>query len=319
MKHSHWSLTVAAVLLATAWQGMVPAQAQTRATGFQVGDRILLHVEGDSALTDTFTVVAGPALRLPNIGEVSLAGVQRGDIEAHLTRELGRYINDPVVQARALIRVSVVGEVTRPGFYAVPIDLVLTDALMLAGGATKDARVDRLQILRGNSSLWNGNARQILKRHRESDRARTPFVNFRVAIDKGETARLIMQIARHVDPFPIVLGVEKAGIIHAVRMFIDKHPEICRSRPSDIGGFFEYFFAVQQTVSRNLVAFADRAVHGDTAHAFRPASLCLDRANSVIGRTFVKFLGPTRISSQHGIIVTRKVEGIGVVRAKVPR
>src|SRR5947209_706703 len=160
MKHSHWLLTVAAALLATGLQGMVSAEAQTRATGFQVGDRIRLHVEGDSALTDSFAVVTGPALRLPIIGEVSLAGVQRGDIEAHLTRALGRYINDPVVQARALIRVSVVGEVSRPGFYAVPIDLVLTDALMLAGGATKDARVDRLHIQRGNSSLWSGDALQ---------------------------------------------------------------------------------------------------------------------------------------------------------------
>ena len=160
MKYSHWSLVVAAVLLATGSQGVVPAAAQTRSTGFQVGDRILLNVEGDSVLTDTFTVVAGPALRLPNIGEISLAGVQRGDIEAHLTRALGRYINDPVIQARALIRVSVVGEVTRPGYYAVPIDLVLADALMLAGGATRDARVDRISILRGSSSLWGGDKLQ---------------------------------------------------------------------------------------------------------------------------------------------------------------
>jgi protein involved in polysaccharide export with SLBB domain len=160
MNRSLRSLIVAAALLATGVAGVRQAAAQAPTTGFQVGDRILLHVDGDSALSDTFTVVAGPALRLPNIGEVSLAGVRRGDIEAHLTRELGRYINDPVLQARALIRVSVVGEVTRPGFYAVPIDLVLTDALMLAGGATKDARVDRLHILRGNSSLWTGDALQ---------------------------------------------------------------------------------------------------------------------------------------------------------------
>jgi len=131
------------------------AAAQTR-TPFQIGDRILLHVEGDSVLSDTFTVVAGPALRLPNIGDISLAGVPRADVEAHLTRELGRFIKDAVVQARALIRVSVVGEVMRPGYYAVPIDLVLADALMVAGGATKDARVDELRIMRGNSSLWSG-------------------------------------------------------------------------------------------------------------------------------------------------------------------
>ena len=136
------------------------AAAQTRTTPFQVGDRILLRVEGDSALSDTFTVVAGPALRLPDIGEISLADVPRADLEAHLTRELSRFIKDPVVQARALIRVSVLGEVMRPGYYAVPIDLVLADALMVAGGATKDARVDQLRILRGSASLWSGDQLQ---------------------------------------------------------------------------------------------------------------------------------------------------------------
>lgn len=154
MNRSLYALTVAA-LLSTGGAGVAQLAAQTRGTPFQVGDRILLRVEGDSALSDTFTVVAGPALQLPNIGQVPLAGVQRGDLEAHLTRELGKYIKNPVVQARALIRVSVVGEVTRPGFYAVPTDLVLPDALMLAGGATQDARVDRLSILRGSSAVWN--------------------------------------------------------------------------------------------------------------------------------------------------------------------
>jgi protein involved in polysaccharide export with SLBB domain len=157
MKDSLRSLAITAALLGSGVSG--PA-AQTRTTPFQAGDRILLLVEGDSALSDTFTVVAGPALRLPEIGEISLAGVRRTDLEAHLTRELGRYLKDPVVQARALIRVSVLGEVIRPGYYAVPIDLVLADALMLAGGATQTARVDQMSILRGNSALWSGNTLQ---------------------------------------------------------------------------------------------------------------------------------------------------------------
>jgi len=160
MKRSLWLLTVAAALFATVVAGVAQVSAQTPATAFQVGDRILLHVEGDSVLSDTFTVVSGPALRLPNVGEITLAGVRRGDLEAYLTRELGVYIKDPVVQARALVRVSVVGEVTRPGYYAVPIDLVLADALMLAGGATKDARVDQLRVVRGSSSLWSGDKLQ---------------------------------------------------------------------------------------------------------------------------------------------------------------
>src|SRR2546427_2619491 len=98
MKRSHWSLTVVAggALLATALQGMVPAEAQTRATGFQVGDRILLHVERDSALSDTFTVVAGPAPRLPNIREGSPPRGRRGGNEGPFARALGRHTHKPL-------------------------------------------------------------------------------------------------------------------------------------------------------------------------------------------------------------------------------
>ena len=157
--HALW-LSIAAVLLPAA-PGMAQTTAgQGRSTPFQVGDRILLQVQGDSTLSDTFTVVTGPALRLPEIGEISLAGVPRADVDAYLARALGRYLKDQSVQARALIRISLMGEVERPGFYAVPIDLVLPDALMLAGGATQDARIDRLKVVRGNSTLMSESALQ---------------------------------------------------------------------------------------------------------------------------------------------------------------
>src|SRR6266540_4205277 len=106
MKRFLGSLTVAAALLTI---GVGVVAAQTRAATFQVGDRILLHVEGDSALSDTFTVVAGPALRhtstvvggralaWPITAETALAGVVRRTLEPPLTRELGRYIKAPVL------------------------------------------------------------------------------------------------------------------------------------------------------------------------------------------------------------------------------
>jgi protein involved in polysaccharide export with SLBB domain len=160
MNRSLWLLCVAATLLTSTVAAQTSSPTPSPVTAFQIGDRILLHVEGDSALSDTFTVVAGPAVRLPNIGEISLASVPRSDLESYLARELSRFIKDPVVHARALIRVSVVGEVARPGFYAVPIDLVLPDALMLAGGATQAGRVDRMRILRGTASLLDGDRLQ---------------------------------------------------------------------------------------------------------------------------------------------------------------
>jgi polysaccharide export outer membrane protein len=157
VKHPwQWLTLIAVVSVAAA----PPTAAQRQAQGFQVGDRVLLSVEGDSMLTDTFTVTAGPALRLPVVGDISLADVPRADVETHLTRALGRFLKDPVVRARALIRLSVLGEVTHPGFYAVPADLVLADALMTAGGPTPDARVETLRIERSGRRLWDGNRLQ---------------------------------------------------------------------------------------------------------------------------------------------------------------
>src|SRR2546428_212406 len=104
----------ALALLAVALAGGAAARAPTDES--QTGDRILLRVEGDSTLTDTFTVSRGPALVLRVIGELPLAGVRRADIEPYLARQIGRFLKDPIVHARVLIRLSILGEVGRPGF-----------------------------------------------------------------------------------------------------------------------------------------------------------------------------------------------------------
>jgi len=128
------------------------------ATGFQVGDQISLQVEGDTALSHTFTVGAGPALTLPVIGAIPLAGVQRAVVETYLTQQLGRYVKSPVVHAKALVRLSILGEVERPGFYAVPADAVMGDALMVAGGPTRDAKVGDWRVERNGERVWAGDA-----------------------------------------------------------------------------------------------------------------------------------------------------------------
>src|SRR5256885_3000427 len=130
-----------------------PAAAQTAtgaATGdFQPNDQMRLEVEGDSQFTKRFTVGPGPALMLPVIGAIPLAGVRRAQVETYLTQQLKRYIKDPMVHAKVLVRLSVLGEVEHPGFYPVAADAPLSDALMLAGGPTTDAkftgtRIDRI-------------------------------------------------------------------------------------------------------------------------------------------------------------------------------
>ncbi len=60
---------------------------------------------------------------------------------------------DPLVQARALIRVAIMG-VGQPGFYMMPAELPLSEAVMLAGGPGAGADPGRIRVDRGQEVLW---------------------------------------------------------------------------------------------------------------------------------------------------------------------
>jgi protein involved in polysaccharide export with SLBB domain len=121
---------------------------------FQVGDRIVLSVRGDSALTDTFVVRSGRTLSLPNVAEISLAGVLRSELQSFLSKEIARYVREPVVQTSSLIRLAVLGQVIRPGFYAVGSDVLVTDVIMLAGGPNAEADLRKVSVRRGAREVW---------------------------------------------------------------------------------------------------------------------------------------------------------------------
>ncbi len=124
---------------------------------FQIGDQISLVVENEPSLTSTFVVQAGPSLTLPAIGSISLAGVLRSELQDHLRTELGRYLRNPVVQARASIRLLITGNVVRAGYHVVSTNTVFADILSDAGGATALADLERIRVERGNQVIWDHN------------------------------------------------------------------------------------------------------------------------------------------------------------------
>jgi protein involved in polysaccharide export with SLBB domain len=123
---------------------------------FRLGDRIFLVVEGETDVPDSLTVENGPKITLPRMGQISLAGVLRSELEAHLTKELARYIHNPRVRATSLIRLSFLGGAGAVGFYTVPADMLLTEALMHAGGLAANADIDNMRIERSGVVLWEG-------------------------------------------------------------------------------------------------------------------------------------------------------------------
>lgn len=137
---------------------MIRARLETG--DLQVGDQIELQVSGQLAYSDTFTVGSGRVLSLPGLPDIPLAGVLRSEARDYLTTQLAKYIRDPQLRVRTMIRLSVFGSVGRPGFYQVPADVLATDAIMAAGGPAADADPSKVTVRRGNTEILSREALQ---------------------------------------------------------------------------------------------------------------------------------------------------------------
>lgn len=120
---------------------------------FQVGDQIQLTVFGETDATGLQTVGPGRVLSVKGLPDIPLRGVLRSEVEPYLKEQIGRYVRDAQVKARATIRVSIIGGVLRPGFYQLDADIMLSDAVMSAGGILAGAEFKRSVVHRGEDKL----------------------------------------------------------------------------------------------------------------------------------------------------------------------
>lgn len=117
---------------------------------FQAGDRILLTIISDAPHTDTVVVRSGPVIDLPGRAVLSLSGVLRSELKDRVTTEVLKYVKAVQVEVTPLTRIAVLGEVTRPGYFALRSDIPITDAIMIAGGPTGSADIERSFVRRAS-------------------------------------------------------------------------------------------------------------------------------------------------------------------------
>jgi hypothetical protein len=120
---------------------------------FQIGDQIQLTVFGETDATGLQTVGPGRVLSVKGLPDIPLRGVLRSEVEPYLAEQIGRYVRDAQVKARAMIRLSIMGGVLKPGFYQLDADMMLSDAVMSAGGILAGAEFKRSVIRRGEERL----------------------------------------------------------------------------------------------------------------------------------------------------------------------
>jgi polysaccharide biosynthesis/export protein len=113
---------------------------------YRIGREDVLEVVvwHEPELTRVVPVRPDGKITLPLAGEMQAAGKTPGELQAGLTKALAPYIQDTsvAVLVREIngARVYVLGEVTRPGGFALRGPLTVMQAIALAGGRTEFAK-----------------------------------------------------------------------------------------------------------------------------------------------------------------------------------
>lgn len=87
---------------------------------------------------------------LPLIGKVQAFGKTKEELAAAIREKLLSQVQDPIVNVRFLnYRITVIGEVARPGTYSIPNEKVtVLEAIGLAGDLTPFGRRDNILVIR---------------------------------------------------------------------------------------------------------------------------------------------------------------------------
>ena len=151
------AFAAATILLAAgaAAQPKPEEPALARALGYQIGPEDVLHVAvwKNEALTRTVPVRPDGMISLPLLNDVPAAGLTPLELRDKLAKRLAEYVPQPevsviVTEVRSF-KVSVMGQVGKPGRYSLGSWATVADVLALGGGLTPFAAPSRITVMRG--------------------------------------------------------------------------------------------------------------------------------------------------------------------------
>ena len=150
------------------------------------GDLIGIRVwNQDANSVDRARVREDGKISIPFLNDVEVAGMEPTDLAMRLQVKLKGFIVNPVVTVivheRRPTRITVVGNVARPGVYEVQHEAGVLFAIAAAGGITPFASEDRVFVLRnGYWAEGNPSPARIRFRYRDLLRGKAPAATFRL-------------------------------------------------------------------------------------------------------------------------------------------
>ena len=127
---------------------------------FKIGpeDVVEIRVWKEPELSGEAVVRPDGKISLSLIGDLEISGLTPLEVQAKVTEELGKVMNNPVVTVRMrAIRSSkyyITGNVGRTGMFPLVVPTTVLEALTLAGGLSEWANKKKIVILRGKERMF---------------------------------------------------------------------------------------------------------------------------------------------------------------------
>ena len=126
-----------------------PADTHMYQPTLKPGDEITVTIwEPDEPLELDLVVDRDGAIDILFLENISVLGLTEKEADDHLTDILSEYYVDPIIMVTIREMVYVLGEVSVPGAYDFQNGITLASILATAGGATKDAKLRQVLIVR---------------------------------------------------------------------------------------------------------------------------------------------------------------------------
>jgi len=133
---------------------LITGSAELSAQQLNPGDGVrvtFLDITDD--ISGDYYIQPDGRLQLPFVGIFYTNNKDFYQIESEIVESYDSLYRNPELTVLSLFRINIHGEVGSPGYYFVTQEENLTGILALAGGATSDANLDNVYIIRGNREI----------------------------------------------------------------------------------------------------------------------------------------------------------------------
>ncbi|MFZ0416962.1 MAG: SLBB domain-containing protein [Candidatus Sulfotelmatobacter sp.] len=171
------------------------------------GDELQIRVWGQVEASLRVTVDRSGEIYIPQVGQISVAGIHYGDLEQHLKSEISKIFKNFNVTASIgrlrSIQIIVVGNARYPGTYTISSLSTLVNAIFASGGPTPQGSLRHIQVRRDGAKITDFD-----------------FYDLLIKGDKSKDVRLLpgdVLYIPHVGPLVAISGSVNSPAIYEMK------------------------------------------------------------------------------------------------------